>query len=133
MTFNNVVPGNTWNYRYSDYTPFLTNITGITNAQRAEVTTVENSPYSVGELVSFRVSSPYGMTEINNLSGRVLSVSSNTFTVEIDTLGFRAFVYPPVGEVIVPAVVVPAGSGIVPDSDIPMTNLQDAFDNVALN
>lgn len=114
----------------STFTPFLTNITGITKAQEAVVTTVENSPYSAGEIVSFRVSSPYGMTEINNLSGRVLSVSSNTFTVEIDTTDFNAFVYPPVGTVITPAVVVPAGSGIVPDSSIPMTNLQDVFDNV---
>lgn len=114
----------------SVFTPFLTNITGITNAQNAVVTTVEDSPYSVGELISFRVSRPYGMTEINNLSGRVLNVSTNTFTVEIDTLGFTAFVFPPVGTVIVPAVAVPAGSGIVPESPIPMTNLADVFDNV---
>lgn len=117
----------------SVFTPFLTNITGITNAQNAVVTTVENSPYSVGELISFRVSRPYGMTEINNLSGRVLNVSTNTFIIEINTLGFTAFVYPPVGKVIVPAVAVPAGSGIVPQSSLPMTNLTDAFDNVPVN
>ena len=133
MSFNNVVPGNNWETAYSDYTPFITNITSITNAQQAVVTTVENSPYSVGEIVSFRVSSPYGMTEINNLSGRVLSVSSNQFTIEIDTLGFTSFVYPPIGEVVIPAVAVPAGSGIVPNSSIPMTNLQDVFDNQPLN
>jgi hypothetical protein len=129
MSFNNVVPGNNWETPYSDYTPFILNITDISNAQRAVVTTVEDSPYSAGEIISFRVSAPYGMTEINNLSGRVLSVSDNIFTVEIDTLGFNQFVYPPVGTVVIPAVTVPVGSGRVPNSAVPMTNLQDCFDN----
>lgn len=133
MTFNNVVPGNNWETPYSDYTPFVLNIMDISRAQQAVVTTEENSPYSAGEIISFRVSAPYGMTEINNLSGRVLNVDANSFTVEIDTLGFSAFVYPPVGTVVVPAITVPVGSGVVPDSPIPMTNIQDCFDNAPLN
>lgn len=133
MTFNNAVPGNNWETPYSDYTPFILNITNISNARQAVVTTVEDSPYSAGEIISFRVSAPYGMTEINNLSGRVLSVNANSFTVGIDTLGFHHFVYPPVGTVVIPAVTVPVGSGIVPNSAIAMTNLQDCFDNFPFN
>lgn len=133
MSFNNVIPGNTWNYTYSDYTPFVTNITNITNSQNAVVTVEDSSPYSLGEIVSFRVSRPYGMTEINNLSARIVGIAGNDVTVEIDTLGWNTFVYPPVGTVVIPALLVPAGSGIVPLSAIPMTNLQDAFDNAPEN
>ncbi len=117
----------------SVFSPFKSNITNITNAQEAVVTVDDASSYSVGEIVSFRVSKPYGMTEINNLSARIVSIASNDVTVEVDTLGWNAFVYPPVGTVEVPALLVPAGSGIVPDSAIPMTNLQDTFDNKPLN
>lgn len=132
MAFHNVVPGNTWNYTYSDYTPFVTNITAITQSQIATVTTAETVPYTAGELVSFRVSEPYGMIQMNNRVGRVLTVSTNTFTVEIDTSGFRPFVYPPVGTVAYPAVVVPSGSGVIPAQYVPTVNLQDVFDNAPL-
>ena len=116
----------------SIFTPFLTNITNITNAQQAIVTVSETPPYSEGEIVSFRVSEPYGMTEINNLSARVLDIIGNNIEVELDTLSFTPFVFPPVGTVVKPALMIPAGSGIVPDSSIPMTNLQDVFDNVPI-
>jgi len=129
MTFHNVIPGNTWNYTYSDYNPFITHINAITNAQKAVVTVDETPQYSVGEILSFRVSPPYGMTEINNASARVLEIDGNDITLEIDTLGLNPFVYPPVGTVVQPALLVPAGSGIVPDSPIPMTDLSSPFDN----
>ena len=113
----------------STFTPFITNITAISNAQNAVVTVTETPPYSVGELLSFRVSKPYGMTEINNASARVLEVNGNEITLEIDTLGLTSFVYPPVGTIVQPGLLVPAGSGIVPDSPIPMTDLRSPFDN----
>jgi hypothetical protein len=129
MAFNNVVPGNTWNYTYSDYTPYGLPIIGITNAQNAVVDFGTAHPYTAGEFLSFRVSKPYGMIEINNLQGRVLAITSTTVTMEIDTLSFTPFVYPPVGVVEVPAQVVPAGSGIIPGQYTPTVNLEDAFDN----
>lgn len=113
----------------SIFTPYLTNITAITKAQNAVVTVAETPPYSVGEILSFRVSEPYGMVELNNLSARVLEIDGNDVTLEIDTLGFTSFVYPPVGTVIYPALLIPAGSGIVPDSPIPMTDMSSPFDN----
>lgn len=129
MTFNNVVPGNTWETPYSDYTPYGLPIIGITNSQLAVVNFGTAHPYSAGELLSFRVSKPYGMIEMNNLQGRVLAITSTTVIVDIDTLSFTAFVYPPVGVVEVPAQVVPAGSGIIPGLTPPTVNLEDVFDN----
>lgn len=129
MTFQNVVPGNTWNYTYSDYTPFALGIIGITNEIAAEVDFGMEHPYSPGEIVSFRVSKPYGMIELNNKQARVLAITDTTITVEIDTRTFNAFVYPPVGLVEVPALCVPAGSGVVPGLYTPTMNLEDSFDN----
>lgn len=133
MTFNNVVPGNTWNFQYSDYTPFIMNIIGISNAQYAVVDFGTSHPYSTGEIISFRVSRPYGMVEINNKQSKILSLTSTTITVNIDTTNFNTFIYPPVGEVVVPAVTVPAGSGVIPGSIPPTVNLEDVFDNQPLN
>lgn len=132
MSFNNVVPGNTWNYTYSDYTPYIKDIIGISNSQQAVIDFGTAHPYTPGEFVSFRVSEPYGMTEMNNLRGRVLLTSSTSITVDIDTLNFNPFVYPPVRTVVVPAQTVPAGSGIIPDSVPPTVNLEDEFDNKRL-
>ena len=129
MAFNNVVPGNTWETPYSDYTPYGLPIIGITNSQNAVVDFGTSHPYTAGELLSFRVSKPYGMIEMNNLQGRVLAITSTTVIVEIDTLSFNAFVYPPVGVVEVPAQAIPAGSGIIPRQYTPTVNLEDAFDN----
>lgn len=129
MAFNNVVPGNTWNYRYSDYTPYVLDIIGITNSQAAVVDFGTAHPYSTGEFLSFRVSKPYGMIEMNNRQGKVLAITNTTVTVDIDTTNFNTFVYPPVGTVEVPAQSIPAGSGIIPDLYPPTVNLEDAFDN----
>lgn len=133
MAFNNVIPGNTWNYTYSDYMPYGLPIIGITNSQNAVVDFGTAHPYTPGEFLSFRVSNPYGMIEINNLQGKVLAITSTTVTVNIDTLSFRPFVYPPVGVVEVPAQVVPAGSGVIPDLVPPTVTLLDVFDNAPLD
>lgn len=133
MSFNNVVPGNNWETPYSDYTPYVLNIIGITNAQQAVINFGTQHPYTSGEILSFRVSQPYGMIEMNNKQARVLEIDSTTVTIEIDTLSFTPFVYPPVGLVVTPAQCVPAGSGIVPGLYVPTMNLEDAFDNRDLN
>src|SRR5208282_2862636 len=113
----------------SIYTPYLMDIIGITNAQYGVVSFANAHPFSLGEILSFRVSIPYGMTEINNLSSRVVDLTPDSVTIEIDTANFTPFVYPPVGTVIVPAQAIPSASGVVPNSYVAMTNLQDAFDH----
>ena len=67
--------------------PKLT-ITGITKAASA-VVTVANHGYAVGWDVYF--SGVLGMTEINSKTGRVIAVTTNTFTVDIDSRGFSTF------------------------------------------
>lgn len=107
-------------------------ITGISQARQAVVSFASEHPYVLGEYISFRVGSPNGMTKINNQRGKVIDSSSTTITIDIDTLGYNAFVYPAVGKVVVPAVTVPAGSGIIPLSstqDMATVTLQDCFDN----
>ena len=117
----------------STYVPYLSNILGITNAQQAIVTFTSPHSFSDGEIISLRSSRPYGMYEINNLKARVLSITSNTVTLELDTTSFNTFVYPPVGQVVYPAVAVPSASGIIPGLYPSTVNLQDAYDNEPSN
>jgi hypothetical protein len=81
------------------------------------------------------------MSQLNNLKGVVTAVTAATattcsqITVNIDTSGFTAFALPTsaqaavgVGQQPIP-LIVPAGSGVVPNQNPPGTNLLDAFDN----
>lgn len=121
----------------NNFYPSLCYITNITNALNAVVTFLVNHDFTDGEIISLRSSRPYGMYEVNNLRARVLSHTSNTVNLELSTLNFNAFVYPPVGQVIYPAMAVPSSSGVVPNSLNPTipayitgTNLEDSFDNI---
>ncbi len=122
-----------WNY-----------IANITKAAQAKVYFTAKNDYTVGENISFRVSSDFGMKEINNVVGRVLvvtnSATESSVVVTINSTGFTTFAFPTSADAaagVSPAVVVPASSGVIPDStgsatnpqQPPGTNLLDAFDN----
>lgn len=64
-------------------------ITAITNAEFASVTTNGPHGYQVGWDVVF--SNIEGMTEINGLQGRVLNLDTTSFTVDLDTTTFGIF------------------------------------------
>lgn len=118
-------------------------ITSISRAAEAVVNFSVNHNFTVGEIVSFRVPSEFGMDEINNLSARVLSVTNSStassITIDLDTSGFTAFAFPTsaiAAAGISPAVCVPSSSGVIPDNGSatvpqqpPGTNLLDSFDN----
>lgn len=104
-------------------------ITAITNAQYAVATFSEDHNFTDGEIVSFRVTKPYGMVEINNLQSKVLSHTSNTITVDIDSTFWTPFIFPVAG-LNSPPTCVPSASGIIPGSFPPTVNLEDCFDNV---
>jgi len=106
---------------------------------------VQDSTFTVGEEVSFRIPSNSGtfstMTPLNNVKGVVTVVTPATastcsqITVNINTSGFPAFTLPTsaqwaagIGSQPI-SLVVPAGSGVVPNQNPPGTNLLDAFDN----
>lgn len=140
--------------------PKLSPVLYITQATQAVVYFARPNDYTPGELVDFQIPTPFGMTQLSNLTGksgqsalgpnpsgaaRVLSVVNtatvSSITIDVDTTGFTAFVYPTSAAFAggnSPAVCFPAGSGIVPLNGSPTlplsppgTNLLDAFDNRA--
>lgn len=123
--------------------PRLRYIANITQAAQAVVYFTEKNDFTPGEIVSFRVSSDFGMDEINNKAARVLSVTNSatvsSITLDLDTTGFTAFTFPTsavAASGVSPAICVPSSSGVVPfngsatvPQQPPGTNLLDAFDN----
>lgn len=118
-------------------------IAGITQATQATVYFTEKNDFTPGEIVSFRVSSAFGMDEINNVPARVLTVTNSatvsSIVIDLDTTGFTAFAFPTSAVAaagVSPAVCVPSSSGVVPfngsatiPQEPPGMNLLDAFDN----
>ncbi len=118
-------------------------IAGITQAAQATVYFTEKNDFTPGEIVSFRVSSAFGMDEINNVPARVLTVTNSStvssIVIDLDTSGFTAFAFPTSAVALAgvsPAVCVPSSSGVVPyngsatiPQEPPGTNLMDTFDN----
>lgn len=125
-----------------DY-PRWSYIANISQAAQAVVSFTGQNDYTPGEIVSFRVSSAFGMDEINNKQARVLSVTNSatvsSITLDLDTTGYTAFAFPTSAVAaagVSPAVCVPSSSGVVPyngsatvPQQPPGTNLLDAFDN----
>ena len=104
-------------------------IIAITNAQYAVITFSEDHDFLDGEIVSFRVTPPFGMSEINNLQSEVMSHTNDSITVNIDSMFWTPFIYPVSGKV-TPPVCVPVGSGIIPGLYISTVLLADCFDNI---
>ena len=142
----------------SQFLPNTLPIAYITQANPAVVYFFRQNPYTPGELVDFQIPTPYGMTQLSNLTAnsgsgpftsnpagaaRVLSVTNSStvssITIDVDTTGFTAFQYPTSAAFAggaSPAVCMPAGSGVIPlngsatiPASPPGTNLADAFDN----
>ena len=122
-------------------------IANISQAAQAVVSFTGKNDYTPGEILSFRVSSDFGMEEMDNVSARVLSVTNSatvsSVTLDLDTSGFTAFAFPTSAVAaagVSPAIAVPAGSGVVPlagSASNPVqpvsTNLLDSFDNRNVN
>lgn len=107
---------------------------GITQATNAVVSVTVAHDFTVGERVSFRVPSEWGMQELNNVTGTVTAVGTYTITTDIDSSGFTAFL-PPTSAVyaagVSPAIILPAGAGVdnVTDPNVPFVPTSAAFDN----
>lgn len=109
----------------ANFIPNLQYITNITQAQQAVVTFQDNTNFTLGEWISFRIPPTNGMIQLNNQKARIVAITPNTATIDIDTLEFYPFIF--ASDPQVPCVAVPAGSGIPPDTGY--VTLQDAFDN----
>lgn len=114
----------------STFVPQFSLIASISQGQQTTVTFTDDCDFSDGEIVSFRVSKEYGMRELNNVQTRVIEHTSDSITVDIDSNNFTPFVFVSENEAVFPAMVVPAGSGIIPNQRTATINLEDAFDNV---
>lgn len=77
-----------------DYQPERAYITNISQASQAVVSTSFDHGYSVDEAVTVYVPIGWGMTEMNGLRGKIVAVTANTFTVDIDSSAFTAFSFP---------------------------------------
>jgi hypothetical protein len=123
-------------------------IANITQAVNPTVYFMQTNDFTPGEQVSFRIpSSQWGMTQLNNVKARVLTVTNSatvsSITIELDTSGFNAFTFPTSAQAVAgisPAVCIPSASMVVPDPNNlpqalqpPGTNLLDAFDDRNVN
>ena len=118
--------------KYAAVDPEFLFVTEITKATSAVVRcSVDPSPYYVvGMLVHFSVPPTFGMTEINNLTGKITAISSTnyTMTVDIDSSAFTTFAFPlttlsPTAQLF--ATVAPAGQRTQFD---PVTLVQTGYD-----
>lgn len=76
-------------------------ITKVTSSGTSTIVTLSvNHSYTAGQSVRFRVSSDFGMTELDGLIGNITAigasdgVSTNTITVDIDSSSFTTFAFP---------------------------------------
>ncbi len=125
----------------------LEDAAGITQASQAVITTSVDHDFSVGEKVSFRVSSAYGMSQINNKTATVVSVGNvseggvytaavtgpfNALQIDLDTSGYSAFSLPTsaiFAAGATPAIILPAGAGPQIGANPPLVPTTAAFDN----
>lgn len=109
----------------ADFIPNLQYITNITQAREAIVTFTADHNFTIAEWISFRVPPANGMIQLNNQKAQIISTTSMTVTIALDTSNFYPFIS--VEDPQVPCVAVPAGSGVIQGTTT--VTLEDAFDN----
>lgn len=112
-----------------NFVPYSCFISAITLGIETVVTFSNATVFSVGEIVSFRVSRQYGTVELNNQQTPVIAVTEYTITVPIDSRNYTPFIENPSNPQAL-AMVVPSASGIIPGASPPQTSLYDAFDQL---
>ncbi|HEY5236101.1 MAG TPA: hypothetical protein VIJ14_07985 [Rhabdochlamydiaceae bacterium] len=79
----------------SVFYPAYSLISSISQAQNAVVTFPSPHDFTVGEIVSFRVSPPFGMFEMNNQETVVQAITPTTITTTINSMNYTPFVQAP--------------------------------------
>jgi hypothetical protein len=111
------------------YVPYVSFLSNITLGLQTVATFIFPHSFTIGEVVSFRVSQQYGTVQLNNVQALVIALDANSITVPIDSREFTPFIPNPTNPQQL-AVVVPSASGVVPGAIPSQTTLEDAFDNV---
>jgi hypothetical protein len=79
------------------FLPQLSRISSVTTGTTTDVQLlVDGLGIAVGDVLRFSVGADWGMTELDGLTGEVLSIdtATNTYTVDIDSSSFTAFAWP---------------------------------------
>jgi hypothetical protein len=109
-------------------------IESISNSYPMIVTTTIDHKYVAGMMVRFLIPSQFGMVELNELLGQVLSLTNDQLAIDIDSTNFSVFSYP----VSLPSAytqpsVIPNNSGpYLPPKPLPFGN-QNSFEGVFFN
>ena len=69
-------------------------ISSLSNANPAVVVTTFDHDYITGMVVRLIIPKGFGMVQANELSGEITVTADDTFTIDIDTLGFDTFAAP---------------------------------------
>lgn len=109
-------------------------ITKISNATQAVVTLSVTHGYLVGQRVRMQVPAAYGMSQMNGLSGTIVSIDTtttvNTITLDIDASAFDAFAFPAAAAVpFVKAMVIPEGEDTAQAISSAVDRYNDAEEN----
>lgn len=82
-------------YDSGTYVPANKDISGITQAAQAVVTTSTDHSFEIGNQVQFLIPPEWGMRQLNGRKGYIISIPAATqIEVDIDTRSFDAFVTP---------------------------------------
>lgn len=109
-------------------------IASITQSNPMVITTNNSHGYIAGMMVRFSIPSAFGMNQLNALSAQVLSVTSNTLTINVNSTNFTPFAYPsPLPGAFTPPTIIPNSSGpYLPPQPLAYAN-QDSFEGVIYN
>lgn len=109
-------------------------IESISNAYPCVVTTTDDHGYVAGMIVRFLIPTQFGMQEMNVISSQVISVTSDTISLNLDSTNFTLFSYPsPLPSAYTSPVVIPNSSGpYLSPKPLPYGN-QDSFEGVIFN
>ena len=113
----------------STFYPAYSIISAIQLGVQTVTTFTAPHDFTVGEIISFRVSQQYGTVELNNRQANVQSITPTTITVAIDSRNYTPFIASPSVPATLP-LVVPSASGVIAGAIPPQTNLLDSFDNI---
>lgn len=108
-------------------------ITNITQAAQAVVTLSVTHQMTIGQEIRFQIPTVFGMTQLDNQIGTIVSVSTanNTVTVDIDTTSYSAFTFPAAVQPFTFAQMVPVGMNTGEAIDANRDILFDATENAA--
>lgn len=83
-----------YSYPFPTFQPAMRTISEITNANPAVVTTYIDHQYITGTIVRLIVPPGFGMLQANQLTGAIIVLTHNTFSINIDTTNFDIFILP---------------------------------------